>query len=68
VEVWRWAGGADLDDVLTDTDITGGDFVRGVKQIADLCGQIGAAYAGTSLGRQARRGADRLIRGVVAAD
>jgi ATP-dependent RNA helicase HelY len=68
VEVWRWAGGADLDDVLTDTDITGGDFVRGVKQIADLCGQIGAAYTGTSLGRQARRGADRLIRGVVAAD
>jgi ATP-dependent RNA helicase HelY len=68
VAVWRWASGADLDDVLVDTDITGGDFVRGVKQIADLCHQIGAAYAGSPLGRQARRGADQLIRGVVAAD
>jgi ATP-dependent RNA helicase HelY len=68
LQIWRWASGADLDDVLVDTEITGGDFVRGVKQIADLCGQIGAAYAGTSLGRQARRCADQLIRGIVAAD
>ncbi|HSK98424.1 MAG TPA: hypothetical protein VK891_17495, partial [Euzebyales bacterium] len=68
VAVWRWASGGDLDDVLADTDITGGDFVRGVKQIADLCHQIGAAYAGSPLGRQARRGADQLVRGVVAAD
>jgi ATP-dependent RNA helicase HelY len=68
VAVWRWASGADLDDVLADTDITGGDFVRGVKQIADLCHQLGAAYAGSPLGRQARRGADQLIRGVVAVD
>jgi ATP-dependent RNA helicase HelY len=68
VAVWHWAGGADLDDVLVDTDITGGDFVRGVKQIADLCQQVAAAYRGTPLGRAARRAADQLIRGVVAAD
>ena len=66
--VWRWAGGADLDDVLRDSEITGGDFVRGIKQIADLCRQISAAYRGTPLARQARRTSDQLIRGVVAAE
>jgi ATP-dependent RNA helicase HelY len=66
--IWQWASGADLDDVLSGTEITGGDFVRGVKQIADLCRQLRSAYAGTDLGRQARRLGDDLIRGVVAAD
>ena len=66
-EVWQWAQGADLDDVLAGTALTGGDLVRGVKQIADLCRQIGAAYAATPLGTRARRVADQLLRGVVAA-
>ena len=66
--VWRWASGADLDDVLAGEDVTGGDFVRGMKQIADLCRQLAAVYAGTVLGRSARRTSDQLIRGVVAAD
>jgi ATP-dependent RNA helicase HelY len=66
--IWQWAAGADLDDVLGGTEFTGGDFVRGVKQIADLCGQLRSAYAATPLGRQARQLADQLIRGVVAAD
>jgi ATP-dependent RNA helicase HelY len=66
--IWQWASGANLDDVLSGTEITGGDFVRGVKQIADLCRQLRSAYAGTYLGRQARRLGDDLIRGVVAAD
>ncbi len=66
-QVWQWAHGADLDVVLGGTELTGGDFVRGVKQIADLCRQIGAAYTGTPVGREARRAADRLLRGVVAA-
>jgi ATP-dependent RNA helicase HelY len=66
--MWHWANGAALDDVLNDTEITGGDFVRGVKQLADLCRQLRATYAGTELSRQARRLGDDLIRGVVAAD
>jgi ATP-dependent RNA helicase HelY len=66
-QVWQWAQGADLDDVLAGTALTGGDLVRGVKQIADLCRQIGAAYAATPLGTRARRVADQLLRGVVAA-
>ncbi len=66
-QVWQWARGADLDDVLSGSELTGGDFVRGVKQIADVCRQLGAAYADTGLGGRARRTADRLLRGVVAA-
>jgi ATP-dependent RNA helicase HelY len=66
-QVWQWAHGADLDAVLGGTELTGGDFVRGIKQIADLCRQIGVAYAGTDVGRSAHRAADRLLRGVVAA-
>jgi ATP-dependent RNA helicase HelY len=64
-QVWQWARGGDLDDVLGGGDLTGGDFVRGVKQIADLCQQLAAAYADTDLGTRALRTADHLLRGVV---
>ena len=67
VQVWQWAQGDELDDVLTGTVLTGGDLVRGVRQIVDLCRQIGVAYADTTLGTRARRVADQLWRGVVAA-
>jgi ATP-dependent RNA helicase HelY len=66
-QVWLWAQGAELDDVLDGGTLTGGDFVRGVKQIADLCRQIGAAFRDTDVGTRARRVADGLLRGVVAA-
>jgi ATP-dependent RNA helicase HelY len=66
-QVWLWAQGAELDDVLDGGSLTGGDFVRGVKQIADLCRQLSAACRDTEVGAQARRVTDRLLRGVVAA-
>jgi len=66
-QVWQWAQGADLDDVLAGTALTGGDFVRGVRQIMDLCRQLGAAHADTTVGTRARQVADQLRRGVVAA-
>ncbi|HSJ43493.1 MAG TPA: DEAD/DEAH box helicase [Euzebyales bacterium] len=66
-QVWQWAQGDDLDDVLTGTALTGGDLVRGVRQIVDLCRQLGVAYADAPLGTRARRVADQLWRGVVAA-
>ena len=33
---YRWAEGAPLDEVLTETDLAAGDFVRWVKQLLDL--------------------------------
>ena len=35
-----WAAGESLDDVLEDEDLSGGDFVRNMKQVIDLLGQV----------------------------
>jgi ATP-dependent RNA helicase HelY len=62
-----WAAGEDLAEVISDEEISGGDFVRNIKQLIDLIRQLGdhgleGAAAGT-----ARAAADGLFRGVVAA-
>jgi ATP-dependent RNA helicase HelY len=63
---WRWASGDDLDDVLGGTRLAAGDFVRWVKQVVDLAGQVADA-AGDSPVRQVAREAVRAMRrGVVA--
>jgi ATP-dependent RNA helicase HelY len=36
----RWANGSSISRVLRESDITAGDFVRHVKQIIDLLGQL----------------------------
>ena len=64
--IWQWTVGADLDEALGDSDLTAGDFVRSVKQVADLLRQIRDAYAGTALSETAGEAASRLVRGVVA--
>jgi ATP-dependent RNA helicase HelY len=62
-----WAAGDDLDHVLADEDLSGGDFVRTVKQLIDLLRQVGDASADEATGANARRAADAVHRGVVAA-
>jgi len=48
-------------------DLTPGDFVRAVKQLMDLLGQIAvAAGRDTPLGGTARRAVEALRHGVVA--
>jgi ATP-dependent RNA helicase HelY len=63
---YRWAEGDDLDTVLHVTDLAAGDFVRWVKQLLDLAGQVADAAAGTPLRDTAREVVQRLRRGVVA--
>jgi ATP-dependent RNA helicase HelY len=61
-----WARGKPLESVL-GPDLTPGDFVRAVKQLMDLLGQIAvAAGRDTPLGVTARQAAEALRRGVVA--
>jgi ATP-dependent RNA helicase HelY len=61
-----WVRGDDLSTVLEDGELTGGDFVRNVKQCIDLLRQIGdVAPAATAA--MARAAADACSRGVVAA-
>jgi ATP-dependent RNA helicase HelY len=63
---YRWAEGDDLDDVLGATDLAAGDFVRWVKQVIDLAGQVADA-AGAGPVRDAARDVVRALRrGVVA--
>jgi ATP-dependent RNA helicase HelY len=62
-----WAAGGDLEDVLARDEITGGDFVRNVKQLIDLLRQLGDAAPVAATAEAARSAADALFRGVVAA-
>ncbi|MFA9428718.1 DEAD/DEAH box helicase [Egicoccus sp. AB-alg2] len=63
---YRWASGDDLDDALGTLDLTGGDFVRNVKQVADLVGQL-RSVGGEPLAGTAAEAVDALRRGIVEA-
>jgi ATP-dependent RNA helicase HelY len=63
---YRWAQGEDLDHALGDLELTGGDFVRNVKQVADLVGQL-RDVAEPDLADVAHRALGRLRRGIVEA-
>ena len=39
--VWSWVQGASLDDVLRETEMAAGDFVRAMKQLIDVLAQVG---------------------------
>ncbi len=60
---YAWARGAPLEE-LVGPDLGAGDFVRAMKQLIDLLGQV--AVVGGELSRTARTAADALRRGVVA--
>ncbi len=61
-----WADGKPLETVLR-TGLTPGDFVRAVKQLMDLLGQIAvAAGPGSELAATAHAAVDALRHGVVA--
>ncbi len=62
---YRWAGGAPLDVVLTEAEVTAGDFVRWTRQLLDLLDQIGKVADPTIAGT-ARAAGVALRRGVVA--
>ncbi|MHB1973961.1 MAG: DEAD/DEAH box helicase [Acidimicrobiales bacterium] len=75
---YQWAKGTDLRHLLRpppgarrrggdpEPVMTGGDFVRNVKQLVDLLRQIGTVDPGRA-GATARQVAESLVRGVVAA-
>ncbi|MBI2703991.1 MAG: DEAD/DEAH box helicase [Actinobacteria bacterium] len=62
---YSWAAGEELDDVLEDEDLSGGDFVRNIKQLIDLLRQVADASTTLDTARAARQAADALFRGVV---
>ncbi len=62
-----WAAGDSLETVLDDEEISGGDFVRNVRQLVDLLRQIAEAAPVAATADAARRAADAIQRGVVLA-
>jgi ATP-dependent RNA helicase HelY len=64
---FEWASGDDLASVLDDDELTGGDFVRHIKQCIDLLRQVGDVAADPETRRAARDAANACHRGVVAA-
>ena len=63
---YRWAEGDELDDVLVVSDLAAGDFVRWMKQLIDLAGQVADAAGPGPLRETARQVVRALRRGVVA--
>ncbi|MFT5222047.1 MAG: ATP-dependent RNA helicase HelY, partial [Glaciecola sp.] len=62
---YRWAGGSPLEDAVGSAlEMTGGDFVRNVKQIVDVVGQL-RHVGGEELTATAALTLDRLRRGIV---
>ncbi|HZM39269.1 MAG TPA: DEAD/DEAH box helicase [Acidimicrobiales bacterium] len=60
-----WASGEPLGDVLSDEELSGGDFVRNIKTLIDLVRQVGDIAPNRDTARSARQAADALHRGVV---
>jgi Superfamily II RNA helicase len=62
--LFRWARGSSLTSVVTDSELSAGDFVRWTKQVIDLLGQIADA-APEPIAQHAREAAGLIDRGVI---
>lgn len=67
VAAHAWAGGSSLAQVLTTSGLTAGDFVRWVRQVIDLAGQVADAAGQGPLRTSCRQVVAAMRRGVVAA-
>ncbi|HKA68023.1 MAG TPA: DEAD/DEAH box helicase [Actinomycetes bacterium] len=63
---YRWASNAPLEKVLSESDLPAGDFVRWVRQLIDLLGQVVDASGDSMVRSTAEQAIDRMRRGVVA--
>ena len=63
--IFHWAEGKPLEDVLGETDMAPGDFVRNCKQLLDVLRQV-ADVAPPEIGDVVLRARDAVLRGVVA--
>jgi ATP-dependent RNA helicase HelY len=62
---YGWAAGRGLQAVLEGSDLTAGDFVRWIRQVADFAGQIADAAGPGELREAARLLVRSMRRGVV---
>jgi ATP-dependent RNA helicase HelY len=63
---YAWIAGDSFAEVVADEELTGGDFVRTMKQLIDLLNQIAIVAPDPGTRRAARQAADGAFRDVVA--
>jgi ATP-dependent RNA helicase HelY len=64
---FAWAAGEGFAEVVEAEELSGGDFVRTMKQLIDVLRQLALVAPETATRRTAEQAADQLFRGVVAA-
>ncbi len=64
---YAWAAGGDLASILEGEELSGGDFVRNIKQLIDLLRGIAEVAPVPATAARARQAAEALQRGVVTA-
>jgi ATP-dependent RNA helicase HelY len=64
---FAWAAGEGFAEVVEAEELSGGDFVRTMKQLIDVLRQLALVAPERATRRSADRAADQLFRGVVAA-
>ncbi|KRO71102.1 MAG: hypothetical protein ABS00_01295, partial [Actinobacteria bacterium BACL2 MAG-120920-bin34] len=60
---YRWANGHSLQTILRETEITVGDFVRAIRQIIDLLGQL--LNANPQMATTVKEAVKKIDRGVI---
>jgi ATP-dependent RNA helicase HelY len=63
---YAWVAGGGFAEVVADEELTGGDFVRNIKQLIDVLRQVAIVAPDPSTRAVARRAAEAAFRGVVA--
>ena len=64
---YAWAAGESFAEVVEAEELSGGDFVRNMKQLIDLLRQMGDVAPAPDTRATARAAADALFRGVITA-
>jgi ATP-dependent RNA helicase HelY len=64
---FNWAAGEGFAEVVEAEELSGGDFVRTMKQLIDVIRQLALVAPERATRRNAEQAADQLFRGVVAA-
>ena len=63
---FAWVAGEGFADVVGDEELTGGDFVRNIRQLIDLLRQLALVAPESATRRAAGKAAEAAFRGVVA--
>jgi len=63
---YAWAAGEGFAEVVSEEELSGGDFVRTMKQLIDLVRQLALVAPSRETRRVAEQAAEALFRGVVA--